>query len=138
MSLQSEIKSVVKWQTPAVTVQSSLREVIQEMIHSNTSALVVKSENDVVGVITDMDLLACPSGKCDLDETKVPELMTPCDLITSKPAKNPCVQLGESESVANAIRALSASGTHNLVVSGAGDDKVGIVSISDLLKLTIS
>ena len=137
MGLQSEIKNAVNWEAPAVGLQSSLREVIQKMVYSNTSALVVKTDDAVVGLVTDMDLLDCISNQKDLDKTRVSDFLTPCELITDQPTKSPCAQLDESESVENAIKVLDASGTHNLLVSGASDKEAGIASIHSLLKLLI-
>jgi predicted transcriptional regulator len=92
----------------------------------------------VAGLVTDMDLIDCISNKKDLDKTKVAEFLTPCELITDdRTKKSPCAQLDESQSVENAIKVLSASGTHNLLVSGPSDKEVGIATIRDLLKLLI-
>jgi len=137
MGLQSEIKDAVNWEAPAVGLQSSLREVIQKMVYSNTSALVVKTDDAVVGLVTDMDLLDCISNQKDLDKTRVSDFLTSCELIAGHPIKSPCAQLDGSESVENAIKVLSAAGTHNLLVSGASDKEAGIASIHSLLKLLI-
>jgi len=108
-------------------------------VHSNTSALVVKTDDAVVGMVTDMDLIYCISNQKDLDETRVSEFLTPCELITDDRTKrSPCAQLDESQSVENAIKVLDAAGTHNIIVSGETDKDVGIASIRSLLKLLIS
>ena len=138
MGLQNEIKDAVNWEAPAVTLQNSLREVIQKMVNNNASALVVKIDDAVAGIITDMDLLDCISDQKDMDETKVSDFLTACELITNVPIRSPCAQLDESESVENAIKVLGTAGTHNLLVSGASDKDVGIASIGNLLKLLIS
>ena len=138
MGTQSELKDAVNWEAPAVTLQNSLREVIQKMVNNNASALVVKTDDAVVGIVTDMDLLDCISDQKDIDETRVSDFLTACELITNVPIRSPCAQLDESESVENAIKVLDAAGTHNLLVSGASDKEVGIASIRDLFKLLIS
>ncbi len=138
MGTQSEIKDAVNWEAPAVTLQSSLREVIQKLVANNASALVVKTDDAVVGIVTDMDLLDCISDQKDMDETRVSDFLTACELITNVGTRSPCAQLDESENVENAIKVLDAAGTHNLLVSGASDKEVGIASIRNLLKLLIS
>lgn len=139
MGLQSEIKDAVNWEAPTIGLQSSLGEVIQKMLANNVSALVVKTDDVVAGLVTEMDLIDCISNKQDLDKTKVAEFLSPCKLITDqRTKKSPCAQLDESQSVENAIKVLSASGTHNLLVTDASDKDVGIASIRDLLKLLIS
>ena len=138
MGIQSEIKDAVNWDAPTVGLQSSLREAIQKLVANNVSGLVVKTDDAVVGLVTEMDLLDCISNQKDLDKTRVSEFLTPCELITNRPTKSPCAQLDESESVENAIKVLSAAGTHNLVVSGANERGTGVVSSRDLLKLLLS
>ncbi len=137
MGLQSEIKDAVNWEAPSVGLQNSLREVIQKLVANNVSGLIVKTDDAVVGLVTEMDLLDCISNQKDLDKTRISEFLTPCELITNRPTKSPCAQLDESESVENAIKVLSAAGTHNLLVSGASDKEAGIASIHSLLKLLI-
>jgi CBS domain-containing protein len=94
----------------------------------------VKLNGVVVGVITDMDVVKYVVEKRNLDSTKVSEIMTACQLITEEPKTVPCIQLHEAETVENALRILNFSGVHNLLVSG-DDEKAGIVSIRDLLRL---
>ena len=108
------------------------------MVTNNGSALAVKTDDALVGVVTEMDVIDCISDQKDLDKTRVSDFLTACELITNLPQKSPCAQLDESESVENAIKVLSVAGTHNLVVSGRTDKEVGIASIRDLLKLLIS
>ena len=138
MGLQAEIKTAVKWDTPHVNAEDSLRVVIQQMVKSKVSALVVKMNDAVVGIVSDIDLLKSIVDNKDLDVSKVAELMSPCDLITGKGAANPCAQLDATESVENALNVIDAAGTHNLLISGADDNEVGIVSIRDLLGVAIS
>lgn len=138
MKLQSEIKDAVNWEAPSLSLESSLREVIQKMVSNNVSALAVKTDDVLVGVVTDMDVIDSISDQKDLDKTKVSDFLTSCELITNKRQKSPCAQLDESESVENAIKVLSAGGIHNLVVAGGTEKEVGIASISDLLKLLVS
>ena len=139
MKFQTEIKNAVDWDAPSVGLESSLRDVIQKLVASKASALAVKIDDILVGVVTDIDIIDSISDQRDLDTTKVSEFLTPCELITNDLTKgSPCAQLDESESVENALKVLSVSGTHNLVVSGKTDKDVGIASIRDLLHLLIS
>lgn len=138
MGLQDEIRKAVKWDTPHVNANDSLRKAIQQMVRSKVSALVVKMDEVVVGIVSDVDLARCLVGNKDLDATKVVELMSACGLITGKGVAHPCAQLHEMESVMNALSVIDAAGTHNLLVSGDDDSRVGIVSIRDLLEVAIS
>ncbi len=138
MGLQTEIKDAVCWDTPAISLHTSLREVIELMVKHNTSALIVKADDSVAGVVSDLDVLESVTSQGDLDETKVSEFLSACELLTGQSITSPCVQLDENESVENAIKLLSASGTHNIVVIGSGKDVYGTVSSRDLLKSLIS
>ena len=138
MGLQAEIKNAVSWGTPAVNMQTNLREVIELMVKHDTSALIVKDNDEVAGVVSDLDVLESITSQDDLEETKVSDLLSACELISDRSITSPCVQLDENESVANAIKLLSASGTHNLVVTGSDRDVFGTVSSRELLKLLIA
>lgn len=138
MGLQSNIKDAVNWNVPVVGLQDSLRAVIEKMVAENISSLVVKSDNSVVGLISEMDVLDCIVANKDLESASVADYLTRCELITGQPVKSPCAQLDESESVANALKVLAAAGTHNLLVSGDGDKKVGIATLHNLLRLVLA
>ena len=135
MGYQDEIKEAVKWDGTSVDVEDSLRDVIRKIVEANVSALVVKLNGVVVGVVTDMDVVKYVVEKRDLDATRVSEIMSACELITKERKTVPCVQLHEAETVENALRVLDSAGVHNLLVSGDDDEKVGMVSIRDLLRL---
>ena len=137
MKLQSEIKNAVNWKAPTLSLESSLREAIQKMVTNNVSALAVKIDDALVGVVTEMDVIDSISDQKDPDKTRVSDFLTACELITNQGQKSPCAQLDGTESVENAIKVLSVAGTHNLVVSGRTDKEVGVASVRDLLKLLI-
>jgi CBS domain-containing protein len=138
MALSDEISLAVNWNAPGVDIEDSLRVVIKKMIDAKASALVAKVDDDVVGVITDMDVLLSVDAGKDLDETKASSVMTACELIDDKGVKSPCVQLDSTETVDNALGVMAVAGVHNLLVSGGKGEKSGMVSIRDLLRLVIS
>ena len=138
MGLQDEIRTAVKWDTPHVYAQDSLRVVVRQMVQSGASALVVKMDGLVVGIVSDIDLSKSIVDNKDPDATTVSQLMSSCDLITAKGAVNPCAQLHETESVENALNVIDAAGTHNLLVSSDDESRVGVVSIRDLLGVAIT
>lgn len=138
MGLTATIGSVVKKDAPAITLDDTLRTAIQKMTAAGCSALVVKSGAELVGVVTEMDLLDGIVRHDDLDTTKVARFMTSCELITSKAACSPCVQLDENEKVQSALATMHKAGTHHLLVAGAGNKAIGMISVADLLKLAIS
>jgi predicted transcriptional regulator len=138
MELGTEIKNAVNWEAPAVAMDDSLRTVIQKMVAGKSSAVLVKTGDDVVGIMTDMDVLGSIARHDDLDETKVSTFMTHCELILGKSVKSPCVQLDAEQSLGNAIEVMNRAGIRQLVISGEKDKGAGMVSVLDLLKLAIS
>lgn len=138
MGMQDEIRTAVKWDIPSVNLDDSLRVVINRMVEHKASALVVKKNDDVVGVVSDVDLLRSLIDKKNMDEAKVSEYLSPCELIGEKGTRNPCAQLDNTESVENALKVIEIAGTHNLLVSGSDKNEVGMVSIHALLEVAIS
>ncbi len=137
MGLQTSIRDAANWNVPVVGMQSSMREVIEKMVAAKVSAVLVKSDDTVTGLVSEMDVLDCIVGKNDLDTARVAEFLTKCEVITGQPVKSPCAQLDESESVQNALKVLAAAGTHHLLVAGEGD-KAGIAALHDLLRLAVA
>ncbi|MCK5193583.1 MAG: CBS domain-containing protein [Desulfobulbaceae bacterium] len=138
MGLNDEIENVVNWEAKCVDVNDSVRVAIRKMSDSKASALAVKVGDEVVGVLTDMDLMGCIDRSENLDETKASNCMTACELITLEGAESPCVQLDSSQSVGSALGVMNLAGVHHLLVSGEDDKSIGLVSVTDLLKLAIS
>ena len=135
MGLANEISSAVKWDSPSVEMRDNLRTAITKMANSGVSALVVKSGDVVVGVVTDMDLMGCIANGDDLDAVTASKFMTSCEIISDKKIKTPCVQLDETQSVENAIGVMALAGVHHLLV--AGEKGAGVISAQDLLRLVV-
>lgn len=135
MGRGDEIRTAVKWAAPSVDLSATLRAALTSMANSGVSALVVKSGAEVVGVVTDMDFMGSIANGDDLDTVTVSTFMSSCEVITDKQIKTPCVQLDETQSVANAIGVMNIAGVHHLLVTG--DQGAGIVSARDLLRLVI-
>lgn len=139
MGINESISAAVQRDVPFVGQDESLRSAIVKMADSAESAIIVKNGEDLVGVVTDMDLMSSVVDGDDLDSTPVARFMTACELITKKAAKIPCVQLDEGESIKNALDIMYEAGVHHLLVSGGSDDEViGMVSAKSLLKIAAS
>jgi CBS domain-containing protein len=135
MGLRNEISSAVKWDSPSIDLQGTLRMAITEMANSGASALVVKSGDEVIGVVTDMDLMRCIANGDDFDGLTVSKFMTSCEIISGKKIKTPCIQLDESQSVENAIGVMDLAGVHHLLVTG--EKGTGVISAQDLLRSVV-
>ncbi|MEW6519679.1 MAG: CBS domain-containing protein [Thermodesulfobacteriota bacterium] len=137
MGMKDEIDKAVNWDTVGVDLDDSIRIAIEKMSAGRSAALAVKMGDEVVGVLTDTDLLMCIARGEDVDTTKAARCMTPCEIITTKRSKSPCVQIDATQTVENALGVLNLAGVHHLLVSGE-DERVGLVSVVDLLKLAIA
>jgi CBS domain-containing protein len=137
MGMNDPISPAVKGDFPVIGLKDSLRSAIEKMSENNTSALIVKHEQEVVGIVTDMDLMHGIVSYDDFDEPTAASFMTPCELITEKFTTSPCIQLSEGESVKNALAVMDTAGVHNLLVDCEMGHGTCMVSIRDLLKLAI-
>ncbi|MBU0960943.1 MAG: CBS domain-containing protein [Proteobacteria bacterium] len=138
MGFSDEIIKAVNWNAPSVDMETNFRTVTKMMVDNQSSALIVMKGEEVMGVVTDMDILESFGRNDDLNKTKVAEFMTTCELLSNKEIKSPCAQLDSAASARNALKVMNSAGVHHLLVSDVDKKKVGIVSILDLLKLAIS
>lgn len=134
MAPNDRVGSIVCKTSPSVMLNDTVKSAIKVMAKTNANALMVKTGEEVVGIITEMDLMSSVVNNDDMATTTVSTIMTPCDIITVKGARNPCVQLDEDQTLAIAISIMHEAGVRNLLVTGAGDTITGIVGAKDLLK----
>lgn len=138
MSLKDTIKKAIIKDTPAVALEDTLETAIRKMVGGTSSALAVQSGDELIGIVTDMDIMESIRRNGLSTTTRVSDFMEPCELLSEKGTKSPCVQLDEDESVENALKAMARAGVHHLLVSGANNKIIGIVSSQALLKLVLS
>jgi len=134
MGFKDDVKNAVNWDVPGVAPTDTLRVAMQIMADHRLSALVVRRDGEVAGVVTDMDIVASIGGQEDLDGMQVADIMTGCQLITGKSAKIPCVQLASGHSVKLALDVMKQGGIRNLVVAGEDDKPVAVFSALDLFR----
>jgi len=132
------IKNAVKRKFPAVGLTDTLDAALQAMAKANASALVVKTDEDLVGVVTISDIMYSLTNEEDLRQTPVSSFMTSCEFISDKATNNPCVQLDEDEDPLSAIKVMSEAGVNHLLVSGSKGEPVGMVSSLEIIKLLAS
>ena len=137
MSLSDSIKKAISKKLPAVQSSDSLKTAIMAMTDASSSAIVVFSGDELIGLVTEMDLMGGIADQKDL-ESEVASVMTVCELITKEATATPCIQLDEDESVDAAIGIMSEAGVHHLLISGSTGQAVGVVSAQQILKLVVS
>jgi CBS domain-containing protein len=138
MGLHDTIRKAVNKDTPAVTVADTLEEAIRRMSAGGCTALVVKSGEELIGIVTDMDIMESLGRDGLTGKVKVADFMVKCDLLSPQGSKSPCIQLDEGESVINALKLMAGAGVHHLLVTGADRRVIGLVSSQALLDLVLS
>jgi CBS domain-containing protein len=138
MSLKDTISKAIKMDTPAVALDDTLETAIRKMVDGGCSSLVVKTGDELIGIVTDMDIMDSISRNGLTGKVKVADFMVKCELISKKWTKSPCLQLDEDESVENALKAMAGAGVHHLLVSGTNNKAIGMVSSQALLNLVLS
>lgn len=112
------------------TPDESARVAARRMAEHDVGTLVVVEPDGIsraVGIVTDRDLVVrCVAGTRDPETTKVGDLMT-----------TPAHCIDEDTPIEEAVRQMAAAGTRRLVVTGAGQRMVGILSLDDVLELII-
>lgn len=135
MTATKIIKNAISRKYPAIEFDASLQAVMKSMAQNNASALVVKTGQDVIGVVTISDVMDCLADDLDPATTKVSDFMTSCDLVTDRETSNPCAQLDEGQGAIAAIKVMREAGSHHLLVAGDNNMPVGLVSSLELIKL---
>ena len=134
-----------------ITVDERLADVIFKMSRAETDIAIVKSKNDIVGLITTSDIYSALVKEVFEENIKVTETprviedMKVIDIMRGPPTKkfmtscqingsNPCVQTDENNTIKDAIRIMEKSDLHHLLVTGKKNKLVGIISSYDIIK----
>lgn len=138
MSLNDTISKAIIKDTPSVALEDTLETAIRKMVAEGCTALAVKSDDELIGIVTDMDIMDSIKRSGLTGKVKVADFMVRCELLSEKWTKSPCIQLDEAESVENALKLMAGAGVHHLLVSGANKKAIGIVSSQALLNLVLA
>jgi len=129
------IKEAVIRRYPEIGLEDSLGDAIRLMAKNNCSALVVKEEGVLFGLVTITDVMHSLVHHQDLQLTKISSFMTKCELISSKGTKNACAQLDREQDVLSALKVMHQAGVNHLLVSGDENEPVGVVSALEIIRL---
>ncbi len=133
MKLNDSIQAVVNWNSPSIQGDETLQAAVRKMAENNVSGLIVYQEGNVLGVITDWDIMHSLDSGNDPTDTKVSKFMTSCEVMLDKEIKSPCVQLDTSIKIKDALRVMAMENVHHLMVTGPNNE-TGLISSLDLLK----
>ena len=151
MEFNDLIKNHMRKDIVYTTPEERLADVIFKMSHAKTDIAVVKSEDDLVGVITESDIyhtLVKGVLPDPVDQEKKPRDITDLkvvEVMRGPPAQkvmdscentgiHPCVDTFEDDTIENAIRIMQRSGLHHLLVNDKHNKLVGTLSSGDIIK----
>jgi CBS domain-containing protein len=111
---------------PSETVRDAARRMAEHEVGSLV-VVAVDGATRAVGMLTDRDVaIRCVAARRHPDETLVSEIMSA-----------PVQSVDESTPIDEALSHMAGAGTRRLVVTGAGKEAVGILSMDDILDLLI-
>ena len=115
-----------------VTVPHSgtMADVLNAMIYSTHSSVVVLDGDDIIGIATAADVGRMVVGGKDLREVRISSVLNACTLTGSQP----CVQIGEGQPVLNALKVMENWGISELIVVNDENKLVGTISALDALR----
>ncbi len=151
MEFQDLIKHHMRKDIVYATPEEPLADVIFKMAHAKTDIAVVKSNDDLVGVITESDIYQAlvkdvlPDPVGEKNKPRDITDLTVVEVMRGPPAKqvmdscervgiHPCVDTFEDDTIENAIRIMQRSGLHHLLVNDKHNKLVGTLSSGDIIK----
>jgi|Deesub1362B_J571_1020462.scaffolds.fasta_scaffold07695_2 CBS domain-containing protein len=114
---------------PEVSPEASFEEVVETMKKNNSDIVVIKEKGEIVGLITDSDIVAWRASGNDTSNVKAYQMMTPCEVM----GRNPCLQINEDDDIENAMKVMAISGVRHLLVWGEGGKAKGVLCAHELI-----
>lgn len=144
------IKQHMKKDIVYTTEDERLADVVFKMSNAEVDIAIVKSKNDIVGVITETDIYyalvkeVLPENVNGEGKLRTFDDMKVIDLMRGPPVKNvmtscdslgwhPCVDTFEDDTIENAIRIMQRSGLHHLLVLDKKNNLVGTLSSHEII-----
>jgi CBS domain-containing protein len=116
------VKNIMRHEVVWVTPETTIAKVSQLMLEQGVRSVVIcSSEKDVLGIVTDTDILSRAIGHCNLYETPVESIMTK-DPVTTTPDAN----------VFDIVKTMGEKHFRRMPVLGDDGKIVGIISIGDI------
>ena len=141
---------VKDWMTKDITyveLEDHLADIITRTCVLSADIAIVKSKEDVVGLITNSDIyhaLVREAYKTESEEPKNAEGIKVEDIMRGPPTKtfltscqidgpNPCLQTDENTTIGDAIRIMDKSGLHHILIT-ANNELIGTISSNDIIR----
>ena len=142
---------VKDWMTKDITyinLEDRLTDIITRTCVLGSDIALVKSKEDIVGLITYSDIYHALVREAYDVETKKSKDMDDIiveDIMKGPPVKNfmtscringpkPCIQIDENITIGDSIRLMDKSGLHHILITGKNNELVGTISSNDIIK----
>jgi CBS domain-containing protein len=109
-----KVGDIMKKEVTSVSVDDTLKDVKDKMVEKGVDFVVVKADGEIVGIITNTDILAYISAGKDLTKQQANKCMTACKL----EGTNPCLQVFEDSSLDEAMKIMAVTGVNHLLCMG--------------------
>ena len=151
MKFKDKIKNHMRTDIVYTMVEDRLADAIFKMSRVGTDITIVKSKNDIVGLITATDIYSALVKEVFAENAKKAEIpkeiedIKVIDIMRGPPTKkfmtsckingpNPCVQTDENITIKDAIRIMEKSGLHHILITGEKNKLVGTLSSNDIIR----
>ena len=127
MKLEGVVKDFMSRDFPTTGIHESVCMLIGKM---RDGYLVVIDGKDIVGMLTEMDILRSIRKSPDPGKLSVAECMTPCKLTGS----TTCYQISEDRPADEALEVMTTADVSHVLVYDKAKRVVGVVSVGSLLR----
>ena len=145
MEFTDQIKQHMNPEIVYTKEDERLTDVIFRMSDKKTDLAVVKTNDTIIGVITESDIFYALVKKVFAQEPQTKKNILVHDIVQEPSAKqvmtscethgwHPCIDTFEDDSIENAIRIMQRSGLHHLLVFDKNNKLVGTLSSHDIIK----
>lgn len=117
------VRSVATFDVVSATAHHTLRDLAQLMTDNNCGAVVIRRRDGELGIVTERDVVSCLSGGQDADDAWAVDAMT-----------HPVLVVDPDDDLIDAAELMIEGGVRHLVVEDTDNDRIGIVSVRDLLE----
>lgn len=134
MPLSDEVKTHMRADFPSVDTKATLREVIEEMVTHKMRCVIVKENEEIVGIIRDYDVFSGIAAGRNIDKTTAGNYMDACKILGT----NICPQLFEENTLEDAMKVMAIGGISELLIRGPPKGRVtGIITSTEILKALV-
>lgn len=117
------VRSVATFDVVSAATHNTLRDLSRLMAERGCGAVVIRRRDGELGIVTERDIVLCLAGGQDSDDAWAVDAMT-----------HPVLVVDPDDDIIDAAELMIEGGVRHLVVEDTENDRLGIVSVRDLLE----